>query len=57
MVLARCLVPAGVVARIELHIFLDASTVGHRAYTYLCSAYQNDIAHCCLVMGKSRVAP
>ena len=56
VVLARCLVPASVVARIELHTFSDASTGGYGACTYLRSVYHNVRVHRCLVMGKSRVA-
>ena len=57
VVLARCLVPADVVTRVELHTFSDASTVGYGACTYLRSVYQNGMVRCCIVMGKSRVAP
>ena len=57
VVLARCLVPVDVVTRVELQTFSDASTVGYGACTYLRSVYQNGMMHCCIVMGKSRVAP
>ena len=56
VVLARCLVPADVVTRVELHTFSDASTVGYGACTYLRSClskwygallYSNGKISCC----------
>ena len=55
--LARCVLPHGQVARIELHTFADASTVGYGACTYLRVVYRNGSVHCSLILGKSRVVP
>ena len=55
--LARCVLPHGQAARIELHTFADASTVGYGACTYLRVVYRNGSVHCSLILGKSRVAP
>ena len=55
--LARSVLPRGQIARIELHTFADASTVGYGACTYLRSVYYDGTVNCGLVFGKSRVAP
>ena len=55
--LDRCVLPAGKTARIELHIFSDASTIGYGACAYLRTVFCDGTVTCCLIMGKSRVCP
>ena len=56
--LSRCILSAAKKpARIELHTFTDASTVGYGACSYTRVVYVDDSVQCCLLMGKSRVAP
>ena len=56
--LSRCILSADKErARIELHTFTDASTVGYGACSYARVAYVDGSIDCCLLMGKSRVAP
>ena len=50
--LAQCVLPRGQTARIELHTFADASTVGYGARTYLRSVYYDGTVNCGLVFGK-----
>ena len=54
----RCLKPSGFkeIQRTELHHFSDASQSGYGTVSYLRLISDNKI-HCCLVMGKARVAP
>ena len=55
----RCFKPTGLnaVARVELHHFSDASEYGYGAVSYLRIVDDGGVAHCCFVLGKSRVAP
>ncbi|KAI4892141.1 hypothetical protein NFI96_009207, partial [Prochilodus magdalenae] len=59
MQVERCFLPSGFgkVRRQELHHFSDASVSGYGECTYLRTVNESDEAHCCLVMGKSRVSP
>ena len=55
----RCYHPHdfGTIKGVELHHFSDASSVGYGQCTYLRLKDDKEVVHCCLVMGKSRVAP
>ena len=54
----RCVVPRDPKpVPIELHNFSDASTVGYGACAYVRVVFADGVAKCCLLMGKSRVAP
>ena len=54
----RCVVPTDPKpVAIELHNFSDASTVGYGACAYVRVVFADGVAKCCLLMGKSRVAP
>jgi len=54
----RCFIPEniGVIRKIELHHFSDASSSGYGQCSYL-RVVANDKVHCALVMAKARVAP
>lgn len=55
----RCHIPATFqrVRQYELHHFCDASVSGYGQCTYLRVVSASGEVHCCLVMGKARVAP
>lgn len=55
----RCFLPLnfGDVKVYELHHFVDASVSGYGECTYLRALNKLDKVHCCLVMGRSKVAP
>ena len=56
--LNRCILAADKQpARIELHTFTDASSVGYGSCSYARVEYFDNSVQCCFVMGKSRVAP
>ena len=56
--ISRCYYPTGFdVAQIELHHFSDASTTGYGQCSYVRFISTDGRVHCCLVAGKSRVAP
>ncbi|XP_053398030.1 uncharacterized protein LOC128556553 [Mercenaria mercenaria] len=47
----------GVLKHIQLHVFSDGSETGYGACAYLRFTDQRDTTVCCLVLGKSRLAP
>lgn len=47
----------GKVIKVELHHFLDASSKGYSACSYLRYRNVKDTVHCSLVMAKARVVP
>ena len=55
----RCYVPQnfGTVVQQELHHFSDASTIGYGQCSYVRMINEQQEVYCCLVLGKSRVAP
>ena len=55
----RCYKPVhfGEAKSVELHTFLDASTLGYGQCSYLRMINGEDKIHCALVMAKSRVTP
>ena len=55
----RCFKPDnfGVLKRVELHHFSDASTTGYGQSSYLRLVNDNDEVFCSLVLGKARVTP
>ena len=57
--LPRCFLPEGfgALAKIEMHHFADASTVGYGACSYIRLQSQQGRVHCQLVMAKARVSP
>ena len=57
--IARCFKPEGFggVNRIEIHVFSDASSHSYGSCCYLRLSNDSGDHHCCLVIGKSRVAP
>ena len=59
LMVARCCQPDnfGQVVSRQLHHFSDASTVGYGQCSYLRLVNSENETYCCLVMGKSRVAP
>ncbi|XP_077997089.1 uncharacterized protein LOC144450360 [Glandiceps talaboti] len=59
MEIPRCYKPVGFgkIQRVELHHFSDASMEGYGVVSYIRLVNDKDNIHCCLVMGKSRVAP
>ena len=56
---ARCYKPRsfGEIVNCTLHHFSDASESGYGQASYLRMVDDKDEVHCCLVFGKSRVAP
>ena len=55
----RCYKPTdlGQIVEYTLHHFLDASETGYGQASYLRMISENGDVHCCLIFGKSRVAP
>ena len=55
----RCITPPDFsnIKWTELHTFCDASNVAYGACTYIRMIDANNRIHCCLLSGKSRVAP
>ena len=55
----RCYKPTdlGQIVEYTLHHFLDASKTGYGQASYLRMISENGDVHCCLIFGKSRVAP
>ena len=55
----RCYKPAGFgyIVEYTLHHFSDASETGYGQASYLRMINKNGDVHCCLIFGKSRVAP
>ena len=57
--ISRCFQPRSFsnLKNIELHVFSDGSETGYGACAYLRITDQHDSTACCLVLGKSRLAP
>ena len=55
----RCCKPTdfGQIVEYTLHHFLDISETGYGQASYLRLVNENEDVHCCLIFGKSRVAP
>ena len=55
----RCYKPTGFgyIVEYTLHHFSDASETGYGQASYLRMINKNGDVHCCLIFGKSRVAP
>ena len=55
----RCYKPTGFgyIVEYTLHHFSDASETGYGQASYLRMINKNGDIHCCLIFGKSRVAP
>ena len=55
----RCYKPTnfGKIISCEVHNFADASNVGYGVATYIRLLNDKNDIHCCLIMGKARVAP
>ena len=47
----------GQIVEYTLHHFLDISETGYGQASYLRLVNENEDVHCCLIFGKSRVAP
>jgi hypothetical protein len=57
--ISRCFQPKyfRTLKNIQLHVFSDGSETGYGACAYLRITDENDNTACCLVLGKSRLAP
>ncbi|XP_060592844.1 uncharacterized protein LOC132747468 [Ruditapes philippinarum] len=57
--ISRCFQPKyfSTLKNIQLHVFSDGSETGYGACAYLRITDENDNTACCLVLGKSRLAP